>query len=48
MSEQLFRDFWWLIFPLVGLVVGAVGMLEDERGANAVINRARRELGAKQ
>jgi hypothetical protein len=48
MSEELFRDFWWLIFPIFGMVMALLGAVEDGRRADAVIGRARRWLEGKQ
>ena len=44
MSEELFRDFWWLMFPVFGMVMAALGFFQEERRANAILNRARRQL----
>lgn len=44
MAEELFRDFWWLMFPVFGMVMAALGMQQDARRENAILNRARREL----
>jgi len=48
MSAELFRDFWWLIFPIFGMVMAVLGAVEDGRRINAVIGRARRGLEGKQ
>ena len=29
--EDLFRQFWWLIFPVMGMAYGFVGMLQQNR-----------------
>lgn len=47
MAEDLFRDFWWLMFPVFGMVMAVLGMLLDRRRADDVIARARRELEGK-
>jgi len=44
MSEELFRDFWWLMFPIFGIVMAVFGMLRENRRIDAIHNRARREL----
>jgi len=28
--EDLFRDFWWLLFPIFGMGMGIFGMLQTE------------------
>lgn len=47
MSEELFRDFWWLIFPLFGMVFAMVGLLQDGAARDSMIENARRELERK-
>lgn len=47
MTEELFRDFWWLMFPLFGMVMAVLGLIQDQRRADAIHSRARRELGDK-
>ncbi len=44
MAEELFRDFWWLMFPISGMVMAVLGMAQDARRENAILDRARREL----
>jgi hypothetical protein len=41
---ELFRDFWWLMFPLFGMVIAAIGMAQDGARQNRIINNARRDL----
>lgn len=36
--EPLFRDFWWLIFPVFGLVMAAWGMASSERRGKRVMD----------
>jgi hypothetical protein len=43
-AVELFRDFWWLMFPVFGMVMAAWGMARDRRDADEVIARARRDL----
>lgn len=31
--ESLFRQFWWLIFPIFGMVMAIWGMISNERRA---------------
>ena len=35
---DLFRQFWWLIFPVMGMVYGLVGMLQQNRSQNRAID----------
>jgi hypothetical protein len=35
--EDLFRQFWWLIFPLFGMAMGILGMFTSERRSRDVI-----------
>ena len=44
MTVELFRDFWWLMFPIFGMVMAVLGMVRENRAADAVIERARRNL----
>lgn len=48
MSEDLFRDFWWLMFPIFGMVMAALGYAQENRRVDAIHARARRELGINQ
>jgi len=35
--EELFRDFWWLIFPIAGLVAwGWSGLMAERRRRDAL------------
>ncbi len=47
MSEELFRDFWWLIFPIFGMVMALIGALQNNTRIDDIHARARRELGSK-
>lgn len=31
MFEELFRDYWWLIFPIFGMMMGLIGMFQSDR-----------------
>jgi hypothetical protein len=31
MTEELFRDFWWLMFPLFGMVMCVIGATRRDR-----------------
>ena len=44
MTVELFRDFWWLMFPIFGMVMAVWGMTRDARAEDEVIERARRNL----
>jgi hypothetical protein len=44
MEVELFRDFWWLMFPIFGMVMAVCGMARDARAEDEVIARARRDL----
>ncbi|MGH6949875.1 MAG: hypothetical protein ACREH4_03325 [Vitreimonas sp.] len=37
-AEELFRDFWWLMFPLFGLVMAAWGMASSEGRSKRVMD----------
>lgn len=36
--EELFRDYWWLIFPIFGMAMAFWGMVQDDRRARNVLN----------
>ena len=36
--EDLFRQFWWLMFPLAGLVYGLVGMMQQSRNQSRALD----------
>lgn len=36
--EELFRDFWWLMFPIFGMSMGLFGMRSSERRSREVMN----------
>jgi len=38
MTADLFRDFWWLIFPIFGMGMGLWGMASSERRSNRVMD----------
>ncbi|MEQ1491135.1 MAG: hypothetical protein ABL932_11355 [Terricaulis sp.] len=35
---QLFREFWWLMFPIFGMGMGLWGMVSSERRSRDVMN----------
>lgn len=39
--EDLFRQFWWLIFPVMGMVYGLVGMLQEQRAQTRALDLLR-------
>ena len=47
MSEELFRDFWWLMFPVFGMVTAILGMARGDGYQDAVIRDAREKLERK-
>lgn len=47
MSEELFRDFWWLMFPVFGMVMAIFGMARNGSYQDAVIREAREKLERK-
>lgn len=48
MSEELVRDFWWLIFPIFGMIMAVLGYVQENSRIDAIHARTRRELGDKQ
>ena len=44
MSEDLFREFWWLMFPIVGMVRSVIGCLRDNAREDAIVRDARARL----
>lgn len=47
MSEELFRDFWWLMFPLFGMVMAILGNARGGAYEDRVIREARENLERK-
>jgi hypothetical protein len=47
MTEELFRDFWWLMFPAFGMVMAIFGMVRDNGYRDHVIRQARENLERK-
>lgn len=35
--EELFRDFWWLLFPIFGMGMAVFGMLQNESRSQQVM-----------
>lgn len=44
MMVELFRDFWWLMFPVFGMIMAVLGMLRDGSYQAHVIRQARENL----
>jgi hypothetical protein len=44
MTEELFRDFWWLMFPIFGMVMAAWGMAREGRDQDVILRNARERL----
>lgn len=44
MALELIGDFWWLMFPIFGMVTAGWGMAREARAADEVLERARRNL----
>jgi hypothetical protein len=44
MAVELFYDFWWLMFPIFGMVMAVLHMARENRAADDVLDRARRNL----
>lgn len=47
MAVELFRDFWWLMFPVFGMVMAIFGMARDSARNDAVLRQARERLERK-
>ena len=47
MTEELFRDFWWLMFPVFGMVMAILCMARDSAYQDHVIREAREKLERK-
>jgi hypothetical protein len=41
---ELFYDFWWLMFPIFGMVMAILGVAQENRRIDATLERARRQL----
>ncbi len=44
MSEELFRDFWWLMFPIFGMVFAMFGMIQNNKREERILRDAREKL----
>jgi len=47
MTEELFRDFWWLMFPVFGMVMAILGAARTGAYQDQVIRDAREKLERK-
>lgn len=47
MTVELFRDFWWLMFPVFGMVMAVLGMARESSYQAHVIRQAREDLERK-
>lgn len=47
MTVELFRDFWWLMFPVFGMVMAIFGMVRNDAYAAAILREAREKLERK-
>jgi hypothetical protein len=36
--EEFFRDFWWLMFPVFGMFIAIIGMVQAESRSRQVMN----------
>lgn len=44
MTEELFRGFWWLMFPIFGMVMAILGTLRERTHDERVLREARQLL----
>ncbi len=44
MSEELFRDFWWLMFPVFGMLMAVLGVARDNGREDRILRDARDRL----
>lgn len=44
MSEELFRDFWWLMFPIFGMVMAVLCVNRDSARDERILREARNNL----
>ena len=47
MTVELFRDFWWLMFPAFGMVMAVWGMARDGAEREEILRQAREKLERK-
>jgi hypothetical protein len=47
MTEELFRDYWWLMFPVFGMVMAILGAARDGAYQDHDIRQARENLERK-
>jgi hypothetical protein len=39
MTEDLFRDYWWLMFPVFGMIMAFWGMTAEQRREDEKLRR---------
>jgi hypothetical protein len=44
MSDELFRVFWWLMFPIFGMVMALVGVSRENARDERILRAARENL----
>ncbi|MBN8607870.1 MAG: hypothetical protein J0L81_13220 [Caulobacterales bacterium] len=44
---ELFRDFWWLMFPMFGMLMAVIHALKDNARQDAILRDARTQLERK-
>lgn len=44
MSEELFRNFWWLMFPVFGMVFALFGVIQNNNREERILREAREKL----
>jgi hypothetical protein len=37
-ATQLFAAYWWLIFPIFGMMMGLIGMFQSDRRATRTMD----------
>lgn len=42
--EELFRDFWWLMFPIFGMVMAILGVTREDARDERILRDARDQL----
>ena len=42
--EELFRDFWWLMFPIFGMVMAILGVSREDARDARILREAREKL----
>lgn len=42
--EELFRDFWWLMFPIFGMLMAIQGVARENARDERILREAREKL----